>query len=160
MDTHFRKASFVVPFANAEEEQWFRRIILTALGWDRYDEEMRKAAHDVEHVGEFFFHLENKGGKLTNDYGFHVAEGDYSVWISHKADFEPTEAALLLWAYLRKFNKKECIVFEWSNDCTRETPGAYGGGACCVTAEDYTLTGTREVLKKLTEGKEVLNEED
>ena len=47
---------------------------------------------------------------------------------------------------LQKFDPEGCVRFEWSNDCSKPRPDAYGGGAAVVTAKKVETISTGQWL--------------
>ncbi len=49
---------------------------------------------------------------------------------------------------LQKFDPKGQVSFEWSHDCSKPRPDAYGGGAAIITAREIKSMSTAQWLQQ------------
>jgi len=104
----------------------------------------------------------NLGDELPEDFPKELAEVVEDWCFETHADTSDDKPALWLHSssggidavcafvqhLLRKFNLKERVTFEWSNDCSKPWLDAYGGGAAIITANEIKTMSTCEWLQQ------------
>jgi hypothetical protein len=74
-------------------------------------------------------------------------EDGRAIWV-HGDDVRPEGVVEVVRLAIRRFQPSLRWGFEWSNDCSRPTLDAYGGGAAVVTADAVEWTSTGDWLRR------------
>ena len=76
------------------------------------------------------------------EWSYDATAGVLAVWSDENAD--DMVVATLLQATLREFDVEGPLSLQWSNDCSKARPDAYGGGAVVLTQDDMNTIYTGE----------------
>jgi hypothetical protein len=76
-----------------------------------------------------------------------ILEGDRTLWIYSEGEGSPTAVCAFVQAFLQAFPKRPPFTMQWSLDCSRPSPGAYGGGAAVVTKDETKIMTTQQWIQ-------------
>ena len=81
-------------------------------------------------------------------WAFETELTEKGLWLnSHEGGQE--SACSFIQHLLQKFDFAPGIAFEWSHDCSKPRPDAYGGGAAFITSTEIETFSTSEWLQKV-----------
>lgn len=87
--------------------------------------------------------------EVAEDWCFEVEGGADGLWLH--AQYGGQEAACTFIQHLlQKFEFEAYVTFEWSHDCNKPLPDAFGGGAAYITSSEIETFTTSEWLQKMT----------
>lgn len=85
----------------------------------------------------------------TEDWSFEIEpnarEGQPALWL-HSENGGIDAVCAFVQHLLQKFTPDQVVTFEWSNDCDKPRPDAYGGGAVIITATEIKAMSTNQWL--------------
>jgi hypothetical protein len=84
--------------------------------------------------------------EVNDDWRFEAEIQKQGLWL-HSTDGGIDAACLFIQHLLARFHCAEHVGLEWSNDCDKPRPGAFGGGAAFITAENIECMNTGHWLQ-------------
>jgi hypothetical protein len=85
---------------------------------------------------------------LVEDWPFDVEAVKEGIWIYSEYGGQETVCAFIQ-HLLQSFDFAASVSFEWSHDCSKPKPDAFGGGAAFITATEIETFSTSEWLHKM-----------
>ena len=137
MANNYLQFSAAIENLTADELSWWQdEYYRSQEAWNRYCEG-----------------IEN-GGKIDGNninapvFSIEIEEGAGSPWIWFNADEfgDPEEVANVAQRFLKEFRPTGCFGITWSETCSKQALGAFGGGAVFVTATDIKWVNTADWL--------------
>ena len=136
MADYFTKFSIVVPLPDAAAQAYALELAAQA----------ERIHLDDEVIAGFPAALQ----AVAEDWRFdtHPASGTpFALWLDTYSGGIDAACAFIQ-HLLRKYNRTGQITFEWSHDCSKPRPDAYGGGAAIITARRIKTMNTSDWLSK------------
>ena len=125
MANYYTQFSFAIPLDSPEEKEWARDVVDALL------------RHDAEEP------IDGDDAVLADilpdepEYIGYTAEiDDDGIWVHADESGTPSDAVLLVQAWLKRFDPTGWLAFSWANTCDRPRLDSFGGGAAFVTADD------------------------
>lgn len=85
---------------------------------------------------------------LVEDWPFDVVGVKEGIWIHSEYGGQETVCAFIQ-HLLQHFDFAPSVSFEWSHDCSKPKPDAFGGGAAFITSTEIETFSTSEWLQKM-----------
>jgi len=89
----------------------------------------------------------NRHSEESIDLDIRVVDSVAYFTAEESGDVEGT--AQIVELFLKKFRKKDHVIFEWAETCSKPRPDQFGGGAAIVTADGWTSKNTRQLHSEL-----------
>lgn len=89
--------------------------------------------------------------KEVEEWPFKVELIKDGIWL-HSESGGQDIACLFIQHLLQRFNFAAYVTIEWSHDCTKPRPDAFGGGAAYITADQIETFSTSSWLHKMIHG--------
>jgi len=87
---------------------------------------------------------------VLEEWNFEVEEdGEDGLWV-HSDSGGVDAACVFIQHLLQKFNLTLRVGFEWSHDCSKPRPDAFGGGAALISKEEIKIMSTGDWLAEQT----------
>lgn len=125
MANYYNSASFCLDLINEKEEKWWVK-------------ELRKTYEDPK---------ENNPNLISYDW----EKSGEEIWFHHKESIDVDAAAETIKRFLIDCRPNGCCGFVWSCGCSKPRIGAFGGGACLVTAKRIKWISLKEWVMKQTQ---------
>jgi hypothetical protein len=116
---------------NNDELEWCRSKLREYQDSDPGDEDWK---------GDFSFRVETK-----------EKDGQDGIWFYTEENGEPSHVADFVQEFLKRFDRPDVWVMEWSNWCEKPRLDAYGGGAVVVTKDGQEWLSTSLWVDLMTE---------
>jgi hypothetical protein len=87
--------------------------------------------------------------EVVEDWPFDVEQQSEGIWLNSQNGGQES-ACVFIQHLLQKFDFAPSVSFEWSHDCSKPKPDAFGGGAAFITSDEIETFSTSEWLQKLT----------
>lgn len=82
---------------------------------------------------------------VIEDWRFEASANDEGLWL-HTTEGGVDAACAFIQQLLERIPFADHICLAWSNDCSKPRPGAFGGGAAFITAQNITSMTTGDWL--------------
>jgi hypothetical protein len=86
--------------------------------------------------------------EVVEDWAFEVEGGEQGLWLNSQSGGQEA-ACSFIQHLLQKFEFASEVSFEWSHDCSKPIPDAFGGGAAFITSESIETFTTSDWLQKM-----------
>lgn len=136
--THFSSA---IQNLTAEERAW------CVKRYGELIESIREEEEDAERIAIRDSLLE-AGYELEALPGFDAKDEKDRFWIHTEESGSPTQVAIFLSEFLKKFRPKDAMGFQYADTCSRPLLDSYGGGAMFVTADGFESMHSSDWLCK------------
>lgn len=127
MADNFVSTSFEITLQTDDERNWWEKESARLDdAWDR----------SVE--------LEDYDPPLNNDWEFIYKEN--CIWFHSEESFNVDSASLVVQRFLKECRPNGVVGFTWAETCSKPRLDEFGGGACCITANEITFMNTHQWL--------------
>ena len=129
MADNYLQFSFAVQLNNEDEREWLETILCGENADGEVPEEFHEAFPDFSEWGSLDFDWE--------------IDGENQLWI-HTDDGmgNPSMVADLLQYYLKKFDPKAHVSFEFAETCSKPKLDEFGGGAVVISMDEMWWMST------------------
>jgi hypothetical protein len=133
MPNYFTNFSVILPLNQTQQEYTLK----LAAQVDAYLDDQKPLPSDFPEALQ---------GWVKDDWYFEVEPAAEGVWLHSEAGGQEAACALIQ-HLLQQFAFAPSVSFEWSYDCSKPLPDAYGGGAAFITDTEIQTFTTSEWLE-------------
>lgn len=133
MSNYYTNFSVILPL-NKEQQEYALQLVKSV---EAYRNEGKPLADVPDCIKE-----------VVEDWPFEVEAVDQGIWLQSENGGQET-VCVLIQHLLQKFDFAPYIAFEWSYDCDKPKPDAFGGGAAFITSTEIETFTTSSWLEKM-----------
>ena len=157
MANNYLQFSFAIALNNEGEREWVESLLSTASVADElWDLEENISEFDKERMDLFREVFPEFPDTCSLDFDFKI-NGNNELWIYAEDGMgNPALAADFIQHYLKVFDPKAHVSFEFAETCSKPRIDEFGGGAVIITAENqYWMSTGSWIQDKLEELKKM-----